>query len=455
MNNKKNFVIDSDVLLSSPFSLNSFDEHNVILVDVTLENLNDAKDGSSEKGRNAREVIRFLENIRQSGNITKGVDLKSGGKLRVVCNYDNMPVPISWDRRDPQVRILQACKSIDEDVTLVTNNAVLRMKADILGIRTEPYKTEQMADLEHQYTGRGELTVSTDALSYLYESGYVEVSHCFDMDGHMPEFNENQYFVLRDEANRNHTGLARYRNGRLIKLREPQNWGVKPRNVGQRFALDALAAPADEIACVILKGSAGTGKTLLSCAAAINGVLESKEYDRCITTRPNFPMDRDIGFLKGSEKQKVLPLLAGIADNLLLLTKTAGGKNKDGVYLPSNYAQKLYDDQIFVAQALGFLRGRSLVRNILILDEAQNTSPHQSFSVVSRIGEGSKLILCGDIEQIDNPALDSRTNGLTYAAEKMRGSPLVAQVTFEHSECVRSPLALEALQRMSPKGSLL
>ena len=192
---------------------------------------------------------------------------------------------------------------------------------------------------------------------------------------------------------------------------------------------------------------------MLSVAAALQGVLEDKTYIRCLTSRPNIQLDREIGFLKGSEENKIGPLIRPIYDNLEQLTRSMAEKSKDGVMLPSSYAQKLYDEGIMVSQALGFMRGRSIADQFIIIDEAQNMTPLQAFSIISRAGEGSKLVLCGDVQQIDNVALDSRTNGLTYASERLKGSPLVAQVTFENSECERSALAAEALRLMSPKGS--
>ena len=449
---KKNYVLSTKVLLESPYSIYAFDEHNVLIVDASIEELSRWVDNSSEFGRNAREVLRMMDECRRDGNITDGVPLPMGGTLRVICNYDSTPIPISWDRNDAQVRVLRACKSIADNTILVTNDSVMRLRADILGIHTEPYKTEQMADPEKQYTGRGEITVYGDALDALYKEGSLCADDCFHGEFD-PDWVENKYYILKDVADEKHTGLARYRDGKLLTLRDPNAWGIKPRNVGQRFALDALMAPADEIPLVILKGSAGTGKTILSCAAALHGVIETQEYDRCITTRANVVMDRELGYLKGGERQKVMPLLSGIADGLTLLTKNKGSKTKDGVYLPSSYAQKLYDDGLFVAQAMGYLRGRSLNQTFILVDECQNNTIHQTYSIVSRCGERSKLVLCGDTEQIDNPVLDARSNGLSYASEKMRGSPLTAQITFTSDECVRSPLAIEALKRMPPKGS--
>ena len=449
-NGKKTFVLDTEVLLLTPYSIFSFDEHNVILADVSVEDLNKAKEFNTERGRNAKEAIRILEDLSRKGSITAGVPLPSGGSFRIHSRYSATPIPLDWDANDPQTRILRACKNLDENVTLVTNNMVMRLKADMIGIPSEPFKTEQMAEVEKQYTGRGELIVPAQLLDTMYTAGAVEIGkECDDC-----EFVENKYFILRDEADPKHTGLGIYRGGLMRRIEVPNAWGVKPRNVGQKFALHALMAPASEIPCVILKGGAGTGKTMLSVAAALQGVLEDRTYIRCLTSRPNFQLGgEEIGFLKGSEEDKIGPLIRPIFDNLEQLTRSMSEKSKDGVTLPSSYAQKLYDERIMVSQALGFMRGRSIADQFIIIDEAQNMTPLQAFSIISRAGEGSKLVLCGDVQQIDNVALDSRTNGLTYASERLKGSPLVAQVTFENTECERSALAAEALRLMSPKGS--
>ena len=450
-NGKKTFVLDTEVLLLTPYSIFSFDEHDVILADVSVADLNKAKDFGTERGRNAKEAIRLMEELSRKGSITQGVQLPGGGTFRIHSRYSSTPIPLDWDLNDPQTRILRACKSLDENVTLVTNNMVMRLKADMIGIPSEPFKTEQMAEVEKQYTGRGELIVPAQLLDTMYADGAVEIGKDFAADC---ELVENKYFILRDEVNPKHTGLGIFRDGLMRRIEVPNAWGVKPRNVGQKFALHALMAPASEIPCVILKGGAGTGKTMLSVAAALQGVLEDHTYIRCLTSRPNFQLGgEEIGFLKGSEEDKIGPLIRPIFDNLEQLTRSMSEKSKDGVMLPSSYAQKLYDERIMVSQALGFMRGRSIADQFIIIDEAQNMTPLQAFSIISRAGEGSKLVLCGDVQQIDNVALDSRTNGLTYASERLKGSPLVAQVTFENSECERSALAAEALRLMSPKGS--
>ena len=447
---KKTFVLDTEVLLLTPYSIFSFDEHNVILADISVEDLNKEKEHGTERGRNAKEAIRILEELSRKGSITKGVPLPGGGSFRIHSRYTSTPIPLDWDSGAPQTRILRACKSLDENVTLVTNNMVMRLKADMIGIQSEPFKTEQMAEVEKQYTGRGKLVVPTQMLNAMYSDGVVKIGQDFADC----EFVENKYFILTDEADPKHTGLGVFENGCMCRVDVSNVWGVKPRNVGQKFALHALMAPASEIPCVILKGGAGTGKTMLSVAAALQGVLEDKTYIRCLTSRPNIQLDREIGFLKGSEEDKIGPLIRPIYDNLEQLTRSMAEKSKDGVMLPSSYAQKLYDEGIMVSQALGFMRGRSIADQFIIIDEAQNMTPLQAFSIISRAGEGSKLVLCGDVQQIDNVALDSRTNGLTYASERLKGSPLVAQVTFENSECERSALAAEALRLMSPKGSI-
>lgn len=452
-NQTKTYVLDTGILLVSPYSVFSFEENTVCIADASIEALTNIGRSNTDAGRNAREAVRIIKNLQQNGNLIDGIKLPNGGVLRVLCGYDSCSIPISWDKKDESVRILMACKHRGEGSILVSNDLDMNLKASMMGIRCEPYKTDRaVVDVDEQYSGRGELYVPTSALNLLYTNGSIPAEAFQLSEADKPI--ENEYFILHDVADQKHTGLAIYQKGTFKRLEIPNVWGVKPRNVGQTFALHALMAPPEEIPCVILRGSAGTGKSFLAVAAALQSIIENWDYTRCLITRPNVELDRVYGFLKGSLEDKMKPVVTdSVMDSLEQLTRGFESR-KDGSAMPNTYANELFSRGILAVQALGFLRGRSLSNQILLIDEAQNTSSHQLFSVVTRIGMGSKIIIAGDPEQIDLPSLDSRTNGLVYVSERMKGSPLVAQIAFNKDECVRSPLAAEAISRMAPKGTI-
>lgn len=439
----KVYVLDTGILLSSPQSVNNFDEHDVVITAPTIEALSDLRNTPGEKGANAREALRIIGNV-----CAKGGTLPGGGKLTVDGINTSMQANIPWSARKPDNDVLRATVILqetwpDRTVILVSNNWAIHIKARQCNIAVEQYKTEQVSELMNQYQGRQKILVPGDMIDELYRSHTISTDR---------QFVPNEYLILCDQANASHTALAKFRNGAIHLLdtsgRGP--YGITPRNVGQKFALDALLASPEEIPLVILKGPAGTAKTFLAMAAALEQVLNTHTYDRVLVARPNTKFDDDIGYLKGTEEEKVGPLIRPIIDNMELLCKSQN-HYKDGMRTGSSYVQDLFNMGIVSAQALAYMRGRSIANTFIVIDEAQNSTPNQAFGIVSRVGAGSKVILAGDPEQIDNPELDTRNNGLSYASECMRGSPLCAQVTFGKDECVRSALALDAITRMSGK----
>ena len=469
MTAQKIYVLNTDVLLEDPYSIFSFDEHHVVVADSTIDELIRTQEkGSGEQSRNALAALRIVEDLRAKGDVITGVPLPNGGVFSIWFALGMVKNPESWSKYDSQMQMLDVCKAYEhqhpqDDAILVTNNLATKLRADMLGLLTEPYRTDLVPDIKDQYTGRGELFVSEQDLSQLYSTGSLPLSPSIELD----DIQHNKYYLLKNSCNPKHTGLARFIlqrvrtvNGKpqidgYFKLVHTLNpWGIQPKNVGQVFALDALMAPPSEIPCVILKGGAGTGKTILSLAAALQGVLDDHTYDRCLITRPNTSMDRDIGFLPGDTRSKLAWVQAPITDNLEELLKNSAMREKDGIVLPTHNIEELFDSQKFVIEALGFMRGRSISHKMIIVDESQNMSRLQAFSIISRVGVDTKIVLCGDVEQIDPQPhpLDGRNNGLSFASERMKGSPLVAQVAFTHDECVRSPLAMEALKHMAPKG---
>jgi PhoH-like ATPase len=452
----KTYVVDTNVLITSPHSPFAFDEHDVVIIDVTLEELDKLKNVSGATGASAREAIRTLDGLQKQGSLITGVLLPGGGTVRV-HSTQNAQGGISFERRDltNDTVILNCCKSSGfKNPILVTNDVNMRLKAEARGIAAEPYRTEQANPLREQYRGRCVAITSSDAINEFYSSKCLPTSAVISVDGKNDyHFTINEFALLVDECDEKHTALARYDGTNLVPLQwdKYHPYGITPRNVGQKFAQEALMALVSDAPLVILKGPAGTAKTFYSLAVALEKTLgKNPEFERILVTRPNVKFDDDIGYLTGDENEKIGPLMRPIFDNLEQLTKS--DNKKDGVRFKS-YAQMLFDNGTIVTQAMAFMRGRSISNQIIIVDECQNMTPSQAFGLVSRCGIGSKIILVGDPEQIDNPHLDARTNGLSYASEKMKGSPLCWQVSFDDAECVRSALALEAISRMPPKGT--
>lgn len=459
---QKTYLLDTNILMNSPHSVFAFDEHRVLVTDVSLEELDRLKGIPGEKGASAREAIRVLESLREKGNILEGVPLPGGGKFAIFASEDpenkreiekfHFGNPIKAD--DIILRCCVACQKKYPNLILITNDITMRVKAEILKVRAEEYKTDQSARLSDQYSGRCVATVRSEAINDFYKNGELNPDQVLAVEGHKPDyrFTVNEFALLVDECDPKHSALARFNGRKFVPLvfdRE-MPYGIKPKNIGQKFAQEALMHGVLDAPLVILKGPAGTAKTFYSLAVALEKVLgKEPAFEQILVGRPNIKFDDDIGFLPGDEQEKIDPLIRPVFDNLAQLTKTDG--HKDGSKVKS-YAQDLFDRGVITAQALAYIRGRSITDTYILIDESQNMTPTQAFGLISRCGIGSKIILAGDPEQIDNPHLDSRTNGLSYASEKMKGSPLCWQITFTEEECVRSALALEAIQRMSPKG---
>ena len=456
---KKTYVLDTDVLIQSPYSIFSFEEHGVVVVDASLEELERIKNGHGDSARNALTALRTIETLFREGTKVGDdgcVATPEGGTFTIYQCSPKQVVAIGLEPT-PQNRILAACEDLfytkkrsehaPSEVILVTNNLLRTIRAEEKGFNAEPYRSDQTVEVDKQYSGRKELYVPTSSINELYTNGQIK----------MPEnvpVTEREFFLLMDEVDPSHSALATYHNCLLSKLRyaESRPYGIIPKNVGQRFALEALLRPVEEAPLVILKAPAGTAKTFLTMAAGLQKVLEDKEYSRLLIARNNVLMDAGLGYLPGSIEDKVSPILAGAIDNLMQLTKTKSSRTKDGFQLPDSYANELISKGIIKMEAIAYLRGRSICDTWIVIDEAQNMTPAQAHSIITRVGLGSKIILCGDPEQCDSPYLDSRTNGLSFASEKMKGSPLCWQVSFKDDECVRSQLALESLRKLAPKG---
>lgn len=455
----KHFVLDTNVLLHNPVSLFMFDDNEVIIPFAVLEELDKFKKQNDDVGRNAREVIRHLDKLREKGHLAEGVVWNGhGGRIRVIFAEEDRP---RWIRDDvPDNRIIGVAWKLKEDghrAILISKDINVRLKSDALGIHTEDFEAQKV-DIDRLYAGFASVNVPGDLIDSLYEEKQLEISELKpyqveEIEGHdepVPfEIFANQFVQLRDMGDESHTGLARRLadTDHIIPIQGPRKpvFGIMARNVQQTMALDLLLD--DEIKLVTLLGTAGTGKTLLAIAAGMNKVFTEQRYDKLLVARPIMPMGRDIGYLPGDKDEKLLQWMQPIFDNLTYLVSTRGaGSQHAESKNPEHRIKQLLESGQLVLEALTYIRGRSIPHQFMIIDEAQNLTPHEVKTIVSRVGEGTKIVLTGDVGQIDNPYLDSSSNGLSFMVERLKGQALVGHVTLARSE--RSELASLAASKL-------
>jgi len=456
---RKTFVLDTNVLLHSDQAIFCFEDNIVILPETVIDELDNKKTERGEIGYNARATARILDRLRVKGNLLEGVRLETGGILKLALKSEEA------DRhKKNDDKIIATCIEImatHENVFLVSKDALMRIKATILGVKTEDFKNDQVSGLDEQYKGRIKLYTTQSTLDEIIEQFKKQARFFIGNDVEFfdqqhetfkhNEFVQNEFVTLKGYES-NTSVLSYYQNGYLYKLKtsfgNANPYGIKPRNEGQRLAIEALSR--DDVPLVILKGQAGTAKTFLGLGVGLEKVLIEKNessFSKILVCRPNIKMDEEIGYLPGDEKQKIAPLMRPIVDNLRILVKIGEGfkAKKDSDW--TRRLAKLFDEVIDM-ESVGFLRGRSISNHWIIIDEAQNLTPGQVKGIITRVGIGSKIVLLGDPDQIDHPYLDSRSNGISYASEKMKGSNLCFQVTFNDNECVRSELAAEGANRL-------
>lgn len=455
----KIYVVDTNVLIQAPYGLQCFEDNQVVLPVVVLEELDNLKKSEGEIGANVRTTIRMLEELRLQGDLLEGVTLPGGGTLRVEKNYRDVALPSDLPETKSDNRILKVCLGLSqeksEQVVLVTKDILLRIKAQIIGIKAEDFQTEQVLGHEAQYRGRISVYVSEDHFRDFKKKGVpVEVVYQVDENGKnvVPQLYENEFVILQSDQSAKKTQLGRVEHGVIRKLeyRKVQPYGVSPRNAGQYFLQEALMQSAEKAPLVIVKGMAGTSKTFYSLAVGLEKMLNNPtgEYRRIMICRPNAQFDEDIGFLPGDEQEKIGPLMRPIIDNLEQLIDSNEQSRYENEAELQDKVEEVFERGIVQAEAMNFIRGRSIVKTYLIIDEAQNMTPNQMKGLITRAGKDTKIILLGDPNQIDRPFLDERTNGLSYAAEHMKGSPLCWQITLTAEECERSKLAADAITRM-------
>ncbi len=425
----KNYILDTNVLLHDPNSLFAFKGNNVLIPIEVIEEIDRFKRESSELGQNARAVSRMLDGFREKGRLNKGVKLENGGILRIIFRDQNGESPIGANTVDSRIVSLSLAIHKAEPKTpaiLVTKDINLRIKADTLGVPAEDYESDRVL-ITDLYTGMIELTVPTEKLSRFRTDGALE------LNGHGPYF-PNEYCTLTEDINAKRTALTKVDSSgkKLIPILDVREgvWGIKPRNREQHFAFDALLD--DRIKLVTLMGKAGTGKTLMAMAAGLKRTVMDREFRRLVVARPTVSMGRELGFLPGSLDEKLNPWMQPIHDALELLSDLNMGSDH-------RRSADLMRSGAIVVEALSYIRGRSIANQFMVIDEAQNLTPLEVKTIITRVGPGTKIVFTGDPYQIDNPYVDSSSNGFNYIISRFRDQPIAAHIELQKGE--RSELA--------------
>jgi PhoH-like ATPase len=434
---RKTFVIDTNVLLQDPDAITKFKDNNVVIPLSVLEELDGLKRLSDELGKNARHVIRFIDSLkeRRTGDLHSGVKIENGGMVSVHIDTKHIgkkqfPLPI--DRTN---RTLLAAFQIQESngrTVVVSKDFVLRVKAEAIGLEAEDYQNLK-ASYDSLYKGYRKLEVPKREIDQFFKDGFLQVD--------VPDLLPNEYCVLTSPEQS--SAVAKY--NRITKRLEPllklarDVWGILPLNIEQKCALDLLLR--DDVKLITLVGPAGTGKTLMALAAGMRKVFDEGIYNRILVSRPIIPLGKDIGYLPGTKEEKLFHWMQPIYDNLEYLCQSTSGKGN------GEETQKwILESKKIEMEAVTYIRGRTLPKIYMIIDEAQNLTPHEVKTVISRAGHGTKVILTGDPTQIDNPYLDKDSNALTFTVGKFKEEAIYGHVLLERTE--RSELAALAANMM-------
>ena len=448
---QKTYVLDTNVLLHNPQALFSFADNEVVIPLAVIEEIDHQKRRQDDVGKNAREVSRALDDLRSNGSLADGVTIPGGGAIRIEVNHwatAELPAGLDWHKLDN--RILAVAWQLHrekQNVHFVTKDLNLRIKADVIGIPSEDFYNDKI-QYSSLYSGIGTVDLAAGQISAFHRDKKLPMPDDWSGSPH-------QFFILRNPDNPSQSALARNCHNTLLPLLhgDTECFGIKARNKEQKFAMELLQN--DKIKAVTLVGRAGTGKTLLAIAVGLQKVLDENSYARLLITRPIVPVGNDIGFLPGDKQEKMRPWMQPIFDNVEYIFSNAqetkglrfglpglgrSSKDCDEERTKSlRVVEYLQDRGILEMEPLTYIRGRSIPRQFIICDEAQNLSPQMIKTIVTRIGEGSKVIFTGDPEQIDHPYLDASSNGLTYFVERFKDQEIAGHVTLCKGE--RSALA--------------
>ena len=441
---KKTFVLDTNVLIHNPHALESFEDNTVVIPMAVIEELDNFKKYEDERGRNAREVARYLDGLRKKGKLQEGVPTPNGGLVRVDISAPNshLPASLSHIKIDNNIiGVALALKEKGENVKFITKDINVRVKADALGVIAEDYESNKV-NIDELYSGWTTVTVKDAEVDEFYKLGKLSLKPYMDQHA----LYENEFILLKSDIHEAKSALSVYRDSlkeaQSLWFKDPEAWGIKALNREQHFALNLLMN--DRIPMVTLVGSAGTGKTLLALAAGLLKTLDEKKYRRVLVSRPIVPLGKDIGYLPGTKDEKLMNWMQPIFDNLeFILDKGHLQSDTEDV---DDKVQYLLDTHKLEMEALTYIRGRSIPKQFMIVDEAQNLTPHEIKTIVSRAGVGTKIVLTGDPYQIDNPYLDASSNGIVYLAERFKGNEMFGHITLSKSE--RSPLAALAAKAL-------
>jgi len=427
----KNYVLDTNVLLHDPNSVLNFKHNNVLIPIDVIEELDRFKRESNELGSNARTFSRTLDKLREKGKLNKGVRLENGGCLRVIFPDKNENGHLVFGNKTVDSRIVAMGLAIQKaepkiPAIIVSKDINLRLKADAFGLDAEDYETDRVF-LTDLYTGMIEQTISAEKIAKFRTEGELEIN------GGSKYF-PNEYCTLTDETNPKRTALAKVdpTGTKLIPILDCREgiWGIKPRNKEQHFAFDALLD--DKVKLVTLMGKAGTGKTLMAMAAGLKRTVLDREFRRLVVARPTISMGKELGFLPGSLEEKLAPWMQPIHDALEMLSDLNMGHEH-------RRSTDLMRTGSIVVEALSYIRGRSIANQFMVIDEAQNLTPLEVKTIITRVGHGTKIIFTGDPYQIDNPYVDSSSNGFNYIISKFRSHAIAAHIELQKGE--RSDLA--------------
>jgi PhoH-like ATPase len=433
----KIYVLDTNVLLQDPYSIFSFDENEVVIPAVVLEEVDSKKRYMDEVGRNARQVSKLIDGFREIGKLHEKIPLHNGGTLRIELNHRSFhELQEIFVEKTNDNRILAVAKnlSLEEQtkengkiVILVSKDTLVRVKADAIGLIAEDFLNDRVVELDHIYSGFQELFLPKEVLNRFYSKGFIPLSEVTPN-----EMYPNQFILMKDilGGSSSAIGIVDKHGSSVKKLVFDQEhiWGIKPRNVQQAMAMEILLR--SDIPLVTLIGKAGTGKTLMALAAGLMQTEDLGQFKKLLVARPIVPVGKDIGFLPGEKEEKLRPWMQPIYDNLEYLFNTKKPGELDAILAGMNSIE---------VEALTYIRGRSIPDQFIIIDEAQNLTKHEVKTILTRVGERSKIVLMGDPEQIDHPYLDEHNNGLTYVVEKFKDQTIAGHVKLVKGE--RSGLA--------------